>query len=174
MHKHFRSLLRFFFFCSSFPCFVFIWTIRKLAVKPPYITWFWKNLLRWKRGDRTQKIQVLLGKKKHIHTKSVSFWIISSCVFPQYHAYLKVSLIIRPEWPHLWFTLQIHMMQFYGSTPRRRRDTRETLGTKPPSASSTHRWARVCPCNESLMDIESRELCHPTETHATHIEWMKT
>lgn len=55
----------------------------------------------------------------------------------------------------LWFAFQMLMMQFYGSTPRQQRDTRETWGIKPRSASSTRRWASVWPCsmhnNKSLM-----------------------
>lgn len=46
-----------------------------------------------------------------------------------------------------WFSVQILTMQFYGSTPLPQRDTRETWGIKPLSASSTRRWASLWPCS---------------------------
>ena len=70
----------FFSFVRHSLYFVFIWKIRRLAVKPLYITRFEKKLLRWKRGDRTPKIQVLGLKKTYLYKKCQLFNHMFLCI----------------------------------------------------------------------------------------------
>lgn len=67
-----------------------------------------------------------------------SFIVMISCVRTPRGQFITCS-------NSLWFSFQILMMRFYGSTLLPRRDTRETWGIKPLSASSTRRWASLWP-----------------------------